>query len=57
MAQCHEMKVGEVYMCEDCGLELQVVKSCVEEEAPEDSCSCTPCRFVCCGQDLVKKES
>lgn len=57
MAQCHQMKVGEIYMCKDCGLELQVVKSCVEEEAPEESCSCTPCQFVCCDQDLVKKES
>ncbi len=28
MASCHEMKMGQVYVCEGCGLELQVVKEC-----------------------------
>jgi predicted SprT family Zn-dependent metalloprotease len=26
MAHCHDMKVGEVYVCQDCGLELEMVK-------------------------------
>jgi predicted SprT family Zn-dependent metalloprotease len=28
MTNCHEMKKGEVYVCSECGLELQVVKEC-----------------------------
>jgi len=57
MAHCHNMKVGEVYACNDCGLELQVIKACKDVDTPEDSCACTPCQFVCCGAELVKKES
>jgi hypothetical protein len=56
MIHCHDMKVGEIYVCKDCGLELQVVKACRDAEAPEQSCSCTPCQFTCCGEELVRKE-
>lgn len=56
MAHCHEMQVGEVYVCKDCGLELKVVKACCDAGTPQESCSCTPCQFVCCGEELVKKE-
>jgi DNA-directed RNA polymerase subunit RPC12/RpoP len=27
MASCSEMKAGEVYVCADCGLEIQVLKT------------------------------
>lgn len=53
------MKKGEIYVCEDCGVELQVVKEC--DHAGEDaaSCSChddgSECGFSCCGKPLVKK--
>ncbi len=57
MPHCHDMKLGEVYLCSDCGLELKVVKECKEASLPAESCSCTPCSFVCCGQDMVKKET
>jgi len=57
MAHCHDMKKGEIYMCSDCGLELQVVKECREADEPAESCSCTPCQFVCCGEELMKKQS
>ena len=33
MPNCTEMKTGEIYVCPDCGLELQVIKSCSKEGA------------------------
>jgi len=57
MAHCHDMKKGEVYVCQECGLELKVVKECREAETPAEQCCCTPCQFVCCGEELVKKRS
>jgi hypothetical protein len=53
MASCSEMKVGEVYVCEDCGLELQVLKSCADDE--EGACACTD-PLTCCGEALVLKK-
>ena len=59
MLSCSEMKKGEVYMCQECGLELQVVKECTDTGTPEEKHACTPgsgtCTFSCCGKDLVKK--
>lgn len=61
MTSCHDMKNGEIYVCNDCGLELQVVKECKEAGTPAEDCAChaegNPCTFSCCGQDLVKRES
>jgi hypothetical protein len=37
------MKVGDILVCEDCGLELQVIKTCDEgrcEPAAECGCGC-----------------
>ena len=56
MPDCHEMRSGDVYICEDCGLELQVVKECKEAGAPPDECKCAPCSFICCGEELKKKK-
>jgi len=55
MPNCHEMKKGDVYVCEDCGLELQVVNECKECGIPADQCGCGPCTFVCCDRELAKK--
>jgi hypothetical protein len=61
MANCHEMKKGEVYVCSECGLELQVIKECKDSGTAAEDCSCHttagPCTFSCCGEDLVKKKS
>lgn len=56
MANCHEMRMGEVYVCGDCGLALRVVGEC--KECGEEACSCEePCTFECCGEPLkLKKE-
>ena len=59
MPSCHDMKNGEVYVCSDCGIELQVVKECKDVGTPAESCEChataAPCTFSCCGKELVKK--
>jgi len=51
---CNQMQVGQVYACRDCGLELQVVKACSDEEG--GACCAEPCEFTCCGEPLVLKE-
>ena len=60
MPSCHEMKEGQIWRCEGCGLELQVVKECVSSGEPEDQCAChyehQPCCFTCCGRDLTLKQ-
>ncbi|MGA1789891.1 MAG: hypothetical protein ACMUIM_00270 [bacterium] len=61
MAGCHDMKKGEIYMCEDCGMELQVIKECKDVGKPAADCSChseeESCTIECCGNPLVKKGS
>jgi hypothetical protein len=57
MAACHEMKQGQVYVCEDCGLELKVVKECTECGTADAACPGTECTFVCCNKPLKLKES
>ena len=59
MLSCHDMKKGDVYVCEECGLELQVTAECKEADTPADECDCytdaSACTFSCCGKDLLKK--
>ena len=52
MASCSEMKVGETYVCEQCDLEIQVVRSCADSE--EGACACAE-SLSCCGGPLVLK--
>lgn len=60
MPNCTEMKTGEIYACPDCGLELQVVKSC-STESGEHSGSCSVegggCVLRCCDEELVLKKA
>jgi hypothetical protein len=60
MAGCSDMKVGQVYTCADCGIELQVVKAC-KPEAAETGCGChtgeqQECVISCCDKELTLKE-
>jgi hypothetical protein len=61
MTTCHDMKKGDIFVCTDCGLELEVIKECKEAGTPAEDCAChvegNPCTFSCCGQDLVKRAS
>jgi hypothetical protein len=56
MTGCHEMKAGQTYICEDCGLELKVVKECTECGTEDAMCSVESCTFACCGEPLKLKE-
>jgi hypothetical protein len=53
MASCSEMKVGEVYVCEDCNLEVQVLRTCADSE--EGSCACAE-SLMCCGAQMTLKK-
>jgi hypothetical protein len=57
MTTCHDMRVGQVYVCEGCGLELEVVSECDECGTDPESCECPPCQFICCGEALELKEA
>ena len=51
------MKLGQIYVCEDCGLELKVVAECKECGATAESCGCDDhCDFACCGNPMKLKE-
>jgi len=52
MANCAEMKEGDLFKCEICALELQVVRPCSCTAGEEISCTVP---LQCCGQDMVKK--
>ena len=57
MVSCGDMKKGEVYTCDVCGLELEVKKEC---NCPDvDDCHLhhgdTCCEFECCGKPMHKK--
>ena len=56
MARCDEMREGEVYYCEECGLEIEVLEECSHEEGDEDEETCSIEGFMCCGRPLTLKE-
>ena len=53
MASCIEMEEGDIFVCETCGLELQVTKACACTAGEEVSCTVP---LQCCGKDMVKKQ-
>jgi len=59
MTSCHDMKTGDAFYCEECGLELQVVKECTDTKPVTSECGCcttvATCSFSCCGGELKKK--
>lgn len=55
MASCHEMKKGDVYVCKDCGLELQVVNQCKNYGISEEAHEHDTCNFVCCEKEMTVK--
>ena len=52
MANCSEMKTGDIYVCHSCGLELQVKKTCSCGSEGEEACSVP---LQCCGKEMFKK--
>ncbi len=52
MANCGDMKKGDIYLCKSCGLELQVKKTCSCGSEGKDACSVP---LQCCGKDMTKR--
>ena len=52
MADCTEMKEGDLFVCQSCGLELQVTKACSCIVGEQTSCTVP---LQCCGKDMIKK--
>jgi hypothetical protein len=52
------MKIGDIYTCGKCGLELKVLKGCEEccEHEDEGACTTEHCNFICCGEELTLKK-
>ena len=56
MVHCHDMKIDQVYYCEECGLELKVVHECKDCGKEADQCGCGDCVFTCCDKPLKLKQ-
>ncbi|MCF8052881.1 MAG: class I SAM-dependent methyltransferase [Desulfobacterales bacterium] len=54
MANCGDMKEGNLYRCETCGLELEVKKTCTCTTGSESACSVP---LMCCGQEMTPKNT
>lgn len=52
MANCCDMKPGDVFYCESCGLTLKVETACTCAPGGEDCCSVP---LTCCGKEMKKK--
>jgi hypothetical protein len=52
--KCFEMKIGQKLACDDCGLELTVVKEC-DQHCKEKGC-CETNDFYCCGKPMALVE-
>jgi len=52
MANCYEMKKGDVFHCKSCGLQLQVTKICSCKPGESGACSVP---LQCCGKNMEKK--
>ena len=56
MARCDEMREGDVYYCERCGLEIEVLEECVHDDGEEAEEVCSIEEFTCCGQPMKLRE-
>ena len=54
MANCGDMKEGDLYRCKTCGLELEVKKICSCTTGSESACSVP---LMCCGQEMTPKNT
>ena len=55
--KCSDMKAGDILMCEECGLQLQVLAECEECGPEEASCCVEPCTFECCDKELMLQKA
>ena len=52
MPGCTQVKKGDKFYCEECGLELEVTNSC---NCGEDDASCSSETIACCGHEMKVK--
>ena len=52
MANCCDMKEGDLFVCEVCGLELKVAKTCTCKPGEAEACNVP---LSCCGKPMEKK--
>jgi hypothetical protein len=52
MANCCDMKEGDLFSCGICGLELRVVNACTCKAGEESACNVP---LQCCGQEMTQK--
>ncbi|MFX1497264.1 MAG: hypothetical protein ACFFBH_07040 [Promethearchaeota archaeon] len=52
MVNCSTLEEGDTLVCENCGLEMKVTKTC---SCGEEEGACTDMGFTCCGIPLSKK--
>lgn len=60
MVCCHDLKKGEVYVCDDCGIQLEVKKECSEHREHHEGECCDKagqCILTCGDKELVIKTS
>jgi hypothetical protein len=58
MVTCNLMKKGDIYMCRECGIQIEVLEECDKAKISSYECSSgSGCSFTCCGEDLVRKQS
>ncbi len=56
MPKCDEMKKGQIYACEECGLEVQIAKECEDcATNAAKECGYEECEFKCHGKALTLK--
>ena len=56
MTRCDDMREGDVYVCEKCGLEIEVIEECSHEDGEEAEETCRIAEFMCCGEHLTLRE-
>lgn len=56
MTRCDEMREGDIYHCERCGLEIEVVEECDHDDDEDADEVCSIEEFMCCGQPMTLKE-
>jgi hypothetical protein len=53
MTNCQDFKKGQTYKCGDCGLEIKIMKECIECDPKGDTCCVEGCSFKCCGSEMT----
>jgi hypothetical protein len=57
MAHCHEMQLGQVWWCKNCGFEIKVHKECKDRgDDGAEACGEDCTGFECCGEEMELKK-